>query len=66
MLTHELLIYEYRASDAIQLGGTPNNYMGRILRGEAPMTVRLVEGTFILPDYPIGTNIYDLQAEYDS
>jgi ectoine hydroxylase-related dioxygenase (phytanoyl-CoA dioxygenase family) len=60
-----VLIYEYRASDSMQLYGTPNNYMGRILRGVKPTTVRLEEITYIIPNYPIGTNIYDLQANYN-
>jgi len=61
-----LLIYEYRAADSMQLYGTRNNYMGRMLRGVDPKTLRLEEVTYILPDYPPGANIYDLQTEYDS
>jgi ectoine hydroxylase-related dioxygenase (phytanoyl-CoA dioxygenase family) len=63
--SRRMLIFEYRASDAMQLYGALNNYMGRILRGVQPTTVRLTENTFIIPVYPPGTNIYDLQAEYN-
>lgn len=63
--TRRMLIYEYRAADSMQLYGTPNNYMGRLLRGIDPKIIRSQEITYILPDYPLGTNIYDLQVEYD-